>query len=334
MSSLSSLVEELELFQETLNQIYTFNYITTAVFVILLYDTVLTFSKEVKFIWSKPIAFSKVLYIIARYYGLLSSGIVFFMTVLPARSLNSCRIYLKWYASAGPQINEVVVNLVLLLRIYALYGRNKRLLYLIVPIFLAESGLVIYGGAASGVQDNRNLQAMPAISDISSLPSCFFYFKAPPSYRITLAAWIPAGIQAATFFALSVYKVYEKTTITHREFWSLSEGLKIPELMRVIFLDGVIFYFANTAVIVISVTALFLEHNCFSGLSALIEILIYSLCGCHFILHLYEIGNPQQTSATGPDLVFRTQIFAAPTELELSDNISSTPTPARQTSES
>lgn len=41
-----------------------------------------------------------------------------------------------------------------------------------------------------------------------------------------------------------MYKVYEKTITIHQEFWSFSKGLKVPEIMKVIFLDGVIFYFA------------------------------------------------------------------------------------------
>ncbi|KAJ2912330.1 hypothetical protein MD484_g8080, partial [Candolleomyces efflorescens] len=72
----------------------------------LLCDIASTFPDEVKYIWSKKWSFTKIMYLIARYYALL-------------------------LAMVGSKFYVAVIDIICVTRIFALYGRNRKILALL-----------------------------------------------------------------------------------------------------------------------------------------------------------------------------------------------------------
>ncbi|KZP22051.1 hypothetical protein FIBSPDRAFT_1043766 [Athelia psychrophila] len=107
---------------------------------LLLWETCITFGSEVEFIWSKPNRSPiKWLYLWIRYYGLavqILFSIMIFRLPLP---LEGCR---TWYNAQFMLVQGLLssIELVLVIRVYALYNCNKRVVLLMGVFLLSEIG--------------------------------------------------------------------------------------------------------------------------------------------------------------------------------------------------
>lgn len=249
------------------------------------------------------------------------------MSVVPNRSVSSCHTFIAWYSSATLQIAETTINVILFLRIYALYSQSKKIIYLLVPLLLIETGCTFYGGIEAGIALTKAMVALPFKL---TLANCELYVRTFPSFKVTLAAWVPSLVIAAIFVGLSVYKVYEKAMIiggyeSRSSSRTTGQDLGIPILVQVIFRDGVVYYFVITLVTIMN-AVLVLRPNSntstFTGIGLPIYLLFEYLCGCHLILNLYEIGKKQllATQITGADIVFQSprNVFMVQTDLSMS----------------
>ncbi|KAK7060956.1 hypothetical protein VNI00_000691 [Paramarasmius palmivorus] len=105
---------------------------------------VMTLPDEIRFVWSKPWGYAKILFLTMRYFGviLLTVNVVVLMT--PNHSVSqryffpaSCENYFIWEGSAG-SIMLYIVELILQLRIYAMYNKNKILTIFNAIIYVIE----------------------------------------------------------------------------------------------------------------------------------------------------------------------------------------------------
>ncbi|KIM57306.1 hypothetical protein SCLCIDRAFT_1139539 [Scleroderma citrinum Foug A] len=124
-----------------------------AITALLFYDYFLTLDQEIEFIW-KHLSWnsSAVLYVLVRYFGTLYNvtatvrayGSLLYFT----RGTDDRKVMLlprtdKVNAWAG-SIIWWMVQMILQLRLYALYGRSKKLLVLMVTLFAAEVGPMLW----------------------------------------------------------------------------------------------------------------------------------------------------------------------------------------------
>ncbi|KIK57949.1 hypothetical protein GYMLUDRAFT_75221 [Collybiopsis luxurians FD-317 M1] len=157
---------------------------TIAAFTILVYDCILTFDKEITYIWKSPWTMPKLLYILVKYYGLAQ-------------------------LSGGPVIFTTLVNIILGLRLHALYRSSKLvaalILFLLIAIAEFWGSYHIASLLEMSVPLNSLAELEPYIPNIEDvLPGCVL--GALPSLRFTLVSFISHLCLSGTLFGLMAYK--------------------------------------------------------------------------------------------------------------------------------
>ncbi|KAF8517000.1 hypothetical protein JB92DRAFT_2908266 [Gautieria morchelliformis] len=195
MSQASALISALSQLQKT-------NLSTAAATAWLTYDILITLGQEVAH-WSPP----KVLYLASRYYGLFN--LVLAKPIQVTLTPNLCSAWSWFDAFSGAVFFTTTVNLILLLRIHALYGRNKTVL-----IFL----LTIYSLTIKQIHFIPIPPKVPLLGCLSA--------NHPP--RLTLISWVPCLSIGCVFFFMTLYKFY---TFLRQEF-SSDSGVRFPRKSR------------------------------------------------------------------------------------------------------
>lgn len=293
---------ELHLLAENLKLVRFFNYVSVALLTVMVYDTLLTMPREVRFIWKGEISLRKILYIMARYYALASLIVIVKMSLSINSSLESCRAYIMWFTSSTLPIEEAIINVLLILRINALYGGDKRVMGFILGMYLNEVVLLIYAGVRAA--QIAPLSKLPAGI---SVPGCFVYVVTTPSFTFTLIGWVPALIFSATLLAFSAYKVRDDIALETALFWEFASWNRYHPLLLAIFRQGVIFFMVNTAITIINTVLLIRIHNVLDSMAVPMGIVAYSFCGCRFLLNFYELStrnHPTDFGQTDGHIVF------------------------------
>jgi len=128
--------------QEDVSKLYWNNYISVPVLTLISYEYLLLFEKEVKYVWKKQWSLMSCLYLVVRYLGLFLAllsgcwGGLFYISEAPCYALV---VLLEW----GYSVYFYFAEAILIWRIYALYNRSKRLLYVLLGFFLPIVALSI-----------------------------------------------------------------------------------------------------------------------------------------------------------------------------------------------
>ncbi|KAF8522363.1 hypothetical protein JB92DRAFT_2888368, partial [Gautieria morchelliformis] len=228
MSQASALISALSQVQKT-------NLSTAAATAWLTYDILITVGQEINYIWKAQWSPPKVLYLASRYYGLFNLVLAkpIQVTLTPNLSVNvRAPCYLTHIFDthdiqfSGAVFFTTTVNLILLLRIHALYGRNKTVL-----IFL----LTIYSLTIKQIHFIPIPPKVPLLGCLSA--------NHPP--RLTLISWVPCLIIACVFFFMTLYKFY---TFLRQEFSSDSgvifprKGRSLAPITSLFLRDGALFF--------------------------------------------------------------------------------------------
>ncbi|KAF8464349.1 hypothetical protein JB92DRAFT_3064495, partial [Gautieria morchelliformis] len=141
-------------------------YSALASLVVLVYDHAITFDAEVMNIWRGPRTLGKLLFLWTRYFGL--SSLIIQVTVMSHGSLSNKVL-----------IASVSVDIILLTRVYAVYNRNKQLLYGMVGFQLITAATTIvlyvfYIPAGVGLPSIHNLTGCASPSVSRNLGACLF----------------------------------------------------------------------------------------------------------------------------------------------------------------
>ncbi|KAI9065618.1 hypothetical protein FKP32DRAFT_1567581 [Trametes sanguinea] len=136
------------------------NYLHLAGVAVLYYDFFLTFGEEYFRVWKNPRTVSSILFYLNRYLPILGDIAVntgnfhiFPNEQVRSSAPTSCRQY-AFFRQLLLIINQVVVCFILFLRTYALYGRDKRILVLVIGVGAALLGISCWSivGQRQGVE--------------------------------------------------------------------------------------------------------------------------------------------------------------------------------------
>ncbi|KAJ7762579.1 hypothetical protein B0H16DRAFT_1529267 [Mycena metata] len=233
---------------------------------ILIWDWLSCLPQEWKYIWKSNRGWSpvKILYCLVRYYTLavlIVTDVWFFAKWSEA----SCAKYVRILPGIAVPI-DLSVELVLAVRIYALYGCNKR-----VGAFL---GVLIAGflGVMIAVPilafDYTRLPSWPGPCVVTGKPSIagpkfiIAFYASPMTFDIIMTA-------------MTVYKVMDHT----RHGWSSS-------LMNRMLRDGLFYFFAITSLNLLNVIFFIQPNELIQAINAPMSIQISSVLCCRLILDL------------------------------------------------
>ncbi|EIN05812.1 hypothetical protein PUNSTDRAFT_137297 [Punctularia strigosozonata HHB-11173 SS5] len=101
---------------------------------IIVFDFVLTFGEEVDLVWTGAWSLGKALFFANRYYTLCTVAFNNYILFSDALSPGLCAVWLHWQGWTG-LIAVMLAEMILLLRLYALYHLDKRVLGLMLAAF-------------------------------------------------------------------------------------------------------------------------------------------------------------------------------------------------------
>ncbi|KAL6299162.1 hypothetical protein BKA93DRAFT_808156 [Sparassis latifolia] len=104
-----------------------------SIIALLLYDTALTFDREYQYIWKAKISIPSLLYLTIRYCTVINTIPQILELQAQTVSLISCSV-LEWLNMVLGTILLSSVAVFSAMRIYAIYGRNKLLFYILLGL--------------------------------------------------------------------------------------------------------------------------------------------------------------------------------------------------------
>ncbi|KAJ7888322.1 hypothetical protein B0H14DRAFT_2693571 [Mycena olivaceomarginata] len=222
------------------------NYYLGAIsFTLLFYDFLLTLDWEISRYWGARISLSKFLFFLNRYGTLLGNIPVvvqrFWTTPGSPEKTTVCRqleYYHQWFIIA----TQMIIGVILILRTYALYERNNRVLGLVLGISAGAVGACIWGTVFSG----KTVNLWPG-ANLRNNIGCTYEITPAQSTGLIIA-WASMGVFDCLIFFLTLYKALSR---------QYSTG---AQLLNVLLRDGSIYFgvvlFANVSNILTFIVSL------------------------------------------------------------------------------
>ncbi|KAF8135107.1 hypothetical protein EV363DRAFT_1213141 [Boletus edulis] len=245
--------------QSAITTILQNNYVTLAILTAVVYDYVLIFSREIEYIWNKPWTWVSTLFIFVRYVGLYN---LIIPTILgssflpgPAKtyvftlsSLSALPTAADVYYSAVSEILYILngwifviflgaADLVMILRVWALYHRSRLILGALLASFSVEIIFTIILAAING--DPRNLSA--TTSHIFHFSVCGATSTAPKWTNVAVALQIAhAGAVCILVIAQFLKQSFQMYRATKQ--WQLNRYVNLLVKQGIFYFLGIFLY--------------------------------------------------------------------------------------------
>ncbi|KIK51376.1 hypothetical protein GYMLUDRAFT_396296 [Collybiopsis luxurians FD-317 M1] len=265
------------------------NYWHMAAISLLFYDHLLTFKTESKCLWKRQLNSSTCLFFLHRYFNPIAMAITFvsLFSNLPV----SCKAWSN-VREGILIVAQLIVTFIMTMRLYALYGCNKRLLYLlfaIIAVFLCAAAITTF-----------TVHLTPP----TALPSgeCSTQLDFNNASRAAVA-WMSIFIYDVLIFGLAVHNAFK----TRKEF-RMFKTFEDPFSLRAILLrDGAIYFGVITMINLANILSFYLLEDCMrGGLGPFASSLSVTLVS-RLMLNLHQ-ANDAGICSTQPSLEVQTQI--------------------------
>jgi len=211
MESLYELIDDVR-------QVQAQAYLGIAGFCLLVYDMVITWDIEINLVWPAPLSLVKVLFLFNRY---VVPGVYIWNVYMLSGTVTSVpndsycfQFFVVNLAMQSITTNGVGATLILL-RVYALYNRNKRILALLIFLLLAELGMTLGVSMYASVA-NRDQMVFEPIFGTCALLSHLSWLWVVFLFMI---------VYDITVFVLILYKTWEHVRVAHSQTSLLSAML-------------------------------------------------------------------------------------------------------------
>ncbi|KAJ7624812.1 hypothetical protein FB45DRAFT_924267 [Roridomyces roridus] len=184
-----------DLISTGLHDIQATRYAQLASSAIIVFDHIITLDQEVDLIWKSSWSMGKILFIINRYYTLTSV----IPTITDSVRLSVRLHFFRWQGWTG-LIACMIAEVILQMRLYALYFLDRRVLALMVTMFIASSATsaAIMGTALSRISAvSSPLPGIITFCAPSGIPPWFYAF------------WIPILAFESLMCALALYRGFQ-----------------------------------------------------------------------------------------------------------------------------
>ncbi|KAJ6631865.1 hypothetical protein B0H10DRAFT_1062 [Mycena sp. CBHHK59/15] len=176
----------------------------TIPFTILLYDYILTFEREVTRYWGTRLTWGSFFFYLNRYYSLFGTIPIiaeYLLTTTDPERIPLC-IKLQSYHQYFALLSQVLVAVMLLMRTYALYDRNKTILVFQIIVTLAAFVFALWT-LTTGHSNNT-------LPDYVKKIGCPIASTHAKSLRLA-AAWSGMLVFDVMIFSLTVFKALKYT---------------------------------------------------------------------------------------------------------------------------
>jgi len=183
---------------------------------------------------------------------------------------------------AGNVLVATVVNVILTVRLYAMY-QNRKVLSFCILLNICGFALEVYASTQISI-----LQTVIPVPIGIPMPGCIATY---PDMAISLVAYVPILLIATTFFAMTVRRAVTDRygTRTH-----LMDMKYLSPLVVSIVRDGALFYMLLFVVVLIGIVVVEVSTNLAARTTAILtlwRLSIYSWSGSRLVLNLREAAR-------------------------------------------
>ncbi|KZW02322.1 hypothetical protein EXIGLDRAFT_829505 [Exidia glandulosa HHB12029] len=225
--------------QEAAYGLFATNCVGIAGFSMLIWDHIITFGDEVNVIWKRPSGRKNgqliYLFIILRYFAPLAYIVQLCSYFLPPNiwTPEICGHYVVFEGSVIVT-SLGLVALMMMIRVYALYARDKRVLAFVIALFILQFS--VQGWLLS------RTHAVPHPQGLFHIAGCSMLFDESLGGWPTASAWLPVVYDTA-IFVLTVYKTAHVLRRRDRK----ARPTQGSWISRTLLRDGALYYFAIIA---------------------------------------------------------------------------------------
>ncbi|CCM03308.1 uncharacterized protein FIBRA_05436 [Fibroporia radiculosa] len=232
----------------------------------LVYDTLVHIPDEIEFIWIGQQTWTKWAYGFIRHIPYIAQGTILFLVTESASGYvwrpDQCRSWIVYQLTVNEALT-IIVEAVLIVRVYAMFRRNVILRALVLILFVAEITAMITVLALSIPNMEFTTRCI-----IVHAPSLF------PSY------WIFSLVFETILFGLTLYKFFTSMSTHHHS----------GSILYVLARDGT---WAYAVIFMIMLTNTLMYHlidNPLAGLCFFWELSVISSAGAHVLLNLRRLA--------------------------------------------
>ncbi|TEB24771.1 hypothetical protein FA13DRAFT_1738947 [Coprinellus micaceus] len=254
----------------------------------LLCDYLHNFSDEVRYIWPTRWSLAKILYLTSRYYGILIVTIAL-ISDRHRHSIAFCKTYLWVMIFGFMSTMEIILNIILILRLYALYGRSKRALAFFSTLYMIQLAVEIYT-ITWVLQLSVQSVIHPPLPKWTGCVTLAVGIKVGK----TIAGWIPALVVSTIFLIATFWKLRQTfmgSRINHSHANTGERFHIVSPLLKVFVRDGA-FYFVLIAITQLLKGFVTIYEGSLYTLPTNAWIWsMYSMAGSHMLLNLRRSGD-------------------------------------------
>ncbi|KAF9648323.1 hypothetical protein BDM02DRAFT_3261085 [Thelephora ganbajun] len=204
-------------------QINRFTSVAAGTLIVL--DHLITLDQEIELIWRSSNGSGKWLFIVNRYYGLIAAIFNNYALFVPRLTDSFCRRWYQWQGCSGI-ILYLIAELILQLRLFALYHLNRKVLAVIIVSFVVAA---TSSGTLMGIV-LRELSGYAVV--LVDTPVCAA--KWVPRYFYVF--WIPILAFETLLCGLAVYRGFQNMRFKSSFYYSGKE------IVDVLLRDSVVYF--------------------------------------------------------------------------------------------
>jgi len=192
--------EELQLLLHDTWDLQTSRYIYLVSYCAIAYDILITFGQERSLVWNAKWSTGKLLFFLVRYPRIVEGALYMVYLTRTSSDAKFCQaetIITSW----GTLLFLVPLQIVIILRTIALWGRDKRITVLLVACFLAADTVIL----ATITRITIDLRHYSAIPFVTPILGCLSGVPMLP-HTITTPAWIAMILFDSLIFVLTFVK--------------------------------------------------------------------------------------------------------------------------------
>ncbi|KAG6375237.1 hypothetical protein JVT61DRAFT_3451 [Boletus reticuloceps] len=226
----------------TIAAIQLANWCDAAAVALVCYDSILMFQREVEYVWRRRWSFMSTFYVIVRYLG-IALALNFWAFNANISMAPSVSVAVDRFANFGAFVDEVVGNMIMAMRVYAMYLGSKIILVILVVMILTRIGLglavvVVILGPQSGISATEHI--------VSGIYVCGIYINTTTS-SLAFAWDILTIVIDSLFFFLAVGRFIKHALDMRR----MLHEWKVSDLMGVLVRDSIVYFFLNLLVTIL-----------------------------------------------------------------------------------
>ncbi|KAJ3502187.1 hypothetical protein NLJ89_g8998 [Agrocybe chaxingu] len=246
-------------------------YFQLAAFVMLVYDHILTFDQEVDRIWKQKFSGASLLFFINRYVTPLQFIIILDAFHDPIWTTEACANFVIFEGASTVSL-VAVCQLIMILRVYALWGRSLHILVFLLVLWAAQIAVSVVG-LRTGFP-----VPLPPI-----LTGCILTGKG----AVFPSLWVAPLVTDSCIFILTIWRT--------REY--LRDSGKIPTI-HVFVRDGALYFFTIFMANLMNTLIFFLAEDDLKAIGASFSQLITAVMVSRLVLNLRSSSSitPYSTS--------------------------------------